>query len=222
MVSNNVRLLVFICLFIGLSASMSAAMYRFEAILTPEAVVPGSPIDDPAGISTASGVAELLLTTGGLDGPTLAYTLSLNGIDFSETVPRPTLSGPDDLSRAVHIHFGAAGENDVHALNVYGFPREDDDDLLVNASNSSLSGLWDDGDLDFGSDGSRGPGDSVPLSDAIDALFAGELYFQVHTFAFRAGEIRGQITQVPEPGKTVMVIAVAAFTAVAFLRRKWR
>ncbi|WOO43724.1 CHRD domain-containing protein [Rubellicoccus peritrichatus] len=212
----------FICCLTFFGASLlstSAAVFSYQAILTPEAVVPGSPTDDPAGISTASGLAQLTLTTGGVGGPTLSYSLTLTGLDVSETIPRPTLTGPDDLVRAVHIHFGAVGVNDVHGLNVYGFPREDDADLVVNSSTSTVSGLWDDSDANFGSDGIRGAGDSVALSDALTALQAGELYFQVHTFGFRQGEIRGQITQVPEPAQLALVVGCIFFVVVVYARR---
>lgn len=183
---------------------VSAASFSFRADLTPDAVVPGSPADDPAGVSTASGSINLILTTEGVDGPTLSYNLLLSGLAVSETIPRPTLDGPDNLVRAIHIHFGAPGTNGGHALNVYGAPREDDADLIVNSAVSQVSGLWDDGDENLGPDGTLGSGDSVALSDALADLHAGNLYIQVHTMGFRAGELRGQVLAVPEPSTAIL------------------
>lgn len=176
---------------------LSAATFLFRADLTPGAVVPSAPEFDPSDTSTASGTAFLTLTTGEIGGPRLSYELRFDGLDVSENIPRPVLDGPDQLIRAIHIHFGAAGINGGHALNIYGFPREDDGDLIVNSSQSLVSGVWDDEDENL-------PGSSA-LSDALTELHAGELYFQVHTMGFRDGEIRGQISPIPEPSVTLLL-----------------
>ncbi|MFC5049707.1 CHRD domain-containing protein [Rubritalea spongiae] len=194
------------------------AVLQFQAGLTPGAVVPESPADDPSA-STASGTAYFTLTTGGANGPKLSYTISLNaGLYFDTTIPRASSTGPDELVRAVHIHFGATGTNSIHALNIYGVPREDDAELTVSLNN--LSGIWDDSDENFGADGVREMGDSVALSDAITALQNGELYVQVHTFAYRQGELRGQIIAVPEPSSACFTLF--GFSVLLFNRTRKR
>lgn len=198
-----------------LVTSTHGAVLQFQADLTPGAVVFDDALDDPSA-STAIGTAYFTLTTGGANGPELSYTITLNGLTFDTELPRASADGPDTQVRAVHFHFGAAGTNSIHALNVYGVPREDDGDLVVSLN--SLSGNWDDSDENFGSDGDRGAGDSVALTDAITALQSGELYVQLHTFAYRDGELRGQIDSVPEPSSLALMIP--ALGGCLFIRRR--
>ncbi|MGJ8652501.1 MAG: CHRD domain-containing protein [Opitutaceae bacterium] len=191
---------------------------QFQAFLTPDAVVPANASDDPSA-STASGRAFFELNTDGVNGPELSYTIDLQGLTFDTELPRATSTGPDTQVRAVHFHFGAVGTNDIHALNVYGVPREDDDELDVLLTN--LSGNWDDLDQNFGVDGVREAGDSVALSDALTALQNEELYIQVHTFAFRQGELRGQIVAVPEPATARFVFLIfGGFIYLCFVKRR--
>lgn len=202
-------LLIALCL----SSSVRADTFQFEALLTADAVVPDAPENDP--ISTATGTAIFTLTTDGFDGPELSYSISLNGLNYDTTLPRETLDGPDTQVRAVHIHFGAIGSNGSHALNIYGFPREDDLDLLVGTS--SLTGIWDDSDENLGPNNTLDSGDSVALTDALDELMAEELYIQIHTFGYRQGELRGQITQIPEPATLTQILLITL--AGLFTRR---
>lgn len=191
--------LIVLTLLIQLS---QGAVLQFQATLTPGAVVPEDPADSPS-LSTASGTATFTLITGGINGPELSYSIDLQGLTFDTELPRATSTGPDTLVRAVHIHFGAAGTNGIHALNVYGVPREDDSNL--NVLETSISGIWDDSDENFGADAVRDPSDSIALSDALDALQNQELFIQVHTFGYRQGELRGQISAVPEPSTAYLI-----------------
>ncbi|MDP0491004.1 MAG: CHRD domain-containing protein [Verrucomicrobiota bacterium JB023] len=201
-------------LVISLTAPLSGAVI-YQAILTPEAVVPGVGDDDPAGVSTASGRATFIHNE--LEG-SLDYEIIVDGLVFSSTMPRPTLTGPSELIRGVHFHFGAPGINGGHALNSYGAPREDDGDLFVDPSLRRITGSWDDGDENPGPDNSPGMGDSVALSDALAALENGEIYVQIHTMQFRQGELRGQIVPIPEPGVSLL----GGIALVALLRRDRR
>lgn len=193
------------------------AVLQFQADLTPDAVVPGDPLDDPSA-STASGTAYFTLTTGGANGPELSYTVDLSGLYYDTELPRASSTGPDNLVRAVHIHFGAIGTNGWHALNIYGVPREDDGDLVVQLN--SLSGNWDDSDENFNGGSEAGMGDSVALTDALTELQNGELYVQVHTFGYRAGEIRGQITSVPEPSSLSLMIPLLGISMFSRHRKQ--
>lgn len=191
-------------LLLGSALVGAAATFTYRADLTADQVVA-----DPAISSSATATAIMTLTTGGTGGPTLSYQIEFNGLDVSETVPRPTLSGPDSLIRAIHVHIGPVGGGGPHALNIYGFPREDDADLVVSESEALVSGLWDDGDENFNGDGTRDAGDSISLTNALTDLQSGNLYIQVHTMLHRGGEIRGQILLVPEPTSLSLLVLSA-------------
>lgn len=200
-----------------------AVVVQLEADLRPEFVVAASG-ESPAGVSTASGRGffSLDLTPG---APTMSYTIEIEGLSFI-----------DDIT-AVHLHFGhdpsiisvssrgpqprhvgADGPTGPHLLNIFGLPREDDADLVVDAANGRISGVWDNGDENFGPDGERGPGDSVALFEGIDLLLENEVYVQIHTMAFPDGELRGQLRVVPEP-RVVILAAIGVVGGVLRRRR---
>ena len=52
----------------------------------------------------------------------------------------------------------------------------------------------------------------------LAGLASGQAYLNIHTSAFRAGEIRGFLTEVPEPGGVMLFGAGVA--SLAFLRRR--
>ena len=53
----------------------------------------------------------------------------------------------------------------------------------------------------------------------VAQLFAGQFYFNVHTSIFPGGEIRGQITLVPEPS-TLALTGMGLAASAWFLRRR--
>ncbi|NNE46141.1 MAG: CHRD domain-containing protein [Rhodothermales bacterium] len=96
---------------------------------------------------------------------TAAVVLKNDEVEFAISVDG--LSGP---MTGAHFHRGPLGENGsvVRAIT-------------ADFTGNSASGVWRETD-------------TQPLTrDLIDALFAGELYFNVHTAANPGGEIRGQI-----------------------------
>lgn len=206
----------------------------FRAELRPEYVVP---IDDglsPAGLSIASGVGnfDLSLTPG---APLMTYEITFKNLDL------------EDIT-GVHFHFGHAplltsyvallkyeekewgplhhdeadGPNGPHLLNIFGAPREDDANLVVDYENNRISGRWDNLDLNFGPDGVRDAGDSVAIGSVIGEILAEEVYVQVHTNAFPApntGEIRGQLLAIPEPGN-VLLLSLGTMIFTIFRKRR--
>ncbi len=197
------------CAFALLFSPSARSAITFTANLTPEQVVPLNGAPSPAGVSTASAVATLVLD---LDSPSVTLTyeivffgLSLEhdvqGIHFHIGVPPTPPPGESDLG----ILHSDGSVNGPHLLNVYGLPREDDSDMIANFATNTITGIWDNNDFNYGLDGIRDPGDSVALGAAVPELFDGHTYIQVHTFAFpvpNTGELRGQIYQVPEPAKS--------------------
>jgi hypothetical protein len=129
---------------------------------------------------------------------TADYTFTVRGLDFGpitgagETTP----SAADDVTNA-HFHNAPPGVAGPVVFGQIG-PAQDLDDLVIfqnadsvvqNADGSwTVSGVWDPGD----------PA-NVPIGAFADLLTAAQpgsdvaLYWNVHTTAFPAGEIRGQL-----------------------------
>lgn len=103
------------------------------------------------------------------------YDSVANTFDFNWLISDNLLGVP--ASPGSHIHQAPAGQN---GPIVFGFNDPDGSWAL------SGSATWTD-----------------LTQDHIDALFAGNLYFNFHTTAFPGGEIRGQI--VPAPGALAIV-----------------
>ncbi len=85
------------------------------------------------------------------------------------------------------IHSGPAGSNGPMVFDVFA-----DDDLVLDFGNSTISGAWD-------------ADDTAVLKENLPALLSGNLYLNVHTVAYPAGEIRGQIIAVPEPAAVLLI-----------------
>ena len=208
------------------TAFSSPAQSTFTASLDADQVTPPFGVEgDPSGSPfIGSGTFEYTPSDQGAS-PTLSYRIVLPGMDLDGSLTPAVLS--DDVT-AIHIHFGAFGQNGPHGLNILGFSggqiREDDADMQIDVANSVVTGLWDDSDMMFtGTGGTRQPFDSVAMTDAVDALIAGELYVQVHTLNFPNGELRGQITVVPEPSSMQLgLMALTGCLAMGIARRRRR
>jgi hypothetical protein len=162
------------------------------------------------------GLFTLTQPDGNPSGTTLSYFIDLYGVDLDGN------QTPGILDDVTQIHFHDTREclpqtpcqpGDTiltkHLLNVYGYPSEDDDDLIVDPVAATLTGLWDDGDA---TPGSFLP--SLPISDqdTLDAIFGGYAYVIVHTQEHPHGAIAGPLLVVPEPtaGSLVGLLALAA------------
>lgn len=135
----------------------------------------------------ATGMGTLNLT--GSPGAWVAtYSLSYSGL-LSPIVNPP----------GAHIHNAPFGTNGgvVHGL--------DNIAAAVGTTSGVINGDWRFDDL------------SSPLTDAlVGQLFAGNLYFNIHTAQTPSGEIRGQI--IPEPSSLVAALGLIAFLTT-FRRR---
>ena len=177
---------------------------RFRAVINADgAVAPDRSVSQE---TRFSGVAEFLLTIpAGGGSPTLAYEAVFAGLDFGG-------QDADGTNNATAIHFHDTTGVDYsaatpHVLNVFGFPSQDDAQMTFDAAASTVSGVWDDGDLtDPGLGHAGNPmANSDTLTSALDALLAGELFLMMHTTSpdglVSAGgaTIGGRIVAIPEP-----------------------
>lgn len=165
-------------------------------------------------VSSASGIGSLQLS-GGPGTWSLAYDLTVDGLDWGnlfDGTPR-TLDTDDDVS-GFHIHNAARGANGSVVYGIFGPDHDNDNDVLLSLlgpTEARISGAW--GPLDGASAGNL----QGFVDDLINAPIGGDvpLYFNVHTPAYPAGEIRGQIVAAaPEPGAiALLTIGLAAFGA---------
>ena len=135
----------------------------------------------------ATGIGTLDLT-GGPGAWVATYSLSYSGL-LSPIVNPP----------GAHIHSAPFGVNGpvVHGL--------DNIAAAVGTTSGVINGDW------------RFDDAVNPLTDTlVSELFAGQLYFNIHTDLNRSGEIRGQI--VPEPSSIVAALGLVA-AATTFRRR---
>ena len=183
---------------------VQAATIKFQASLNGTQVV-------PATLSTATGKATLELNE---DATQLSYFISLEGLNLVEEPLERT--NPEDVT-AIHFHIGLLGNNGPHVLNIFGMPSEDDSDLVVDFTNNTLAGIWDDGDVIASQP--FAPGDTKPLTAFVDDLVAGKLYIQVHpTDDDRT--IRGQISSIPEPSISFGLFSFIALNFVSKISKK--
>lgn len=140
----------------------------------------------PAFNTPATGTGTVTLT--GTPGAyVINYSVSYSGL-------LGTIASP-----FAHIHRAPAGSNGpvVHDLDGANIAP------IAGSSSGTIVGDWRFNDA------------SRPLTDALVAdLFAGNLYFNIHTTARTAGELRGQI--IPEPA----ALGLLAPAALALTRRR--
>jgi len=176
----------------------ASAETRFTALLTGDQQVP-TPV-----VSNAIGTASLRLN----DARTrLEIVVQLAGVDLDGTLTPGTDS--DDVF-AMHIHSGGPG---VNGNVVFGFILPDNDtsgDLSIDAANGLLTSGWD-----------AAEGQLTTLTAELPNLFAGDLYFNVHTVANSPGEIRGAIllsNSVPGLGLPGQIALALLLLGVSWLR----
>ena len=164
--------------------------------------------NNPLNTSTATGFATFELN----DAQTaLTFSATVFGLDFTGLqTPNTAL---DNLTNA-HIHApGAPGSNAGVVWGFIGTPFNDNpptNNVVVtpfaNQVGGMVTGTWD-----------APEGQNTTLAAQLPSILGGLSYINFHTTQFGGGEIRGQITQVPEPATLALLgIGVACFG----LRRK--
>lgn len=151
----------------------------------------------PPNDADSFGVGTLILDT---TAQTFDLDLFVVGIGLSD------LAGVGPNSSPVHIHNAPAGANGPIVIDLGFFGSFVDDGLGITLSLR---------DIAFG--GVQG-GVSSDIGSNIDAFFDGNLYVNIHTNDFGAGEIRGQIVgpEIPAPG-AASLLAIGGLVA---LRRR--
>ena len=195
------RALIVTLLVLALGVAAYAVPITFTATLTGAQEVPPN-------ASTATGSGTFVLN----DAMTaLTYSITVFGLDVtgSQTV------GTGDNLVAAHIHAPAPpGVNAVVVFGFFGAPFNDNNpnDFVLTPFGSGVggtfSGKWD-----------LTEGNGTTLGAQIPNILAGNAYVNFHTSQFPGGEIRGQITPVPEPRASALLLCGVA-GLIAFLRRK--
>lgn len=114
-------------------------------------------------------------------------------------------SGLTGSVTALHIHLGAPGVSGQRLL----------DFSSTGGSNGSISNVaW------VFQPVTTATGTVISVTDQVNALLAGNIYFNIHSTGFTGGEIRGQVNEVPEPMTLVLLGTGLAGIAARLRKRK--
>jgi CHRD domain len=188
--------------------SSDAAVRTFVASITHDQEVSTPPVPNEG----TSGTGVFILNDDNPAAPFMTYNVSLMGLDLDgNQTPGTNL---DNVTNA-HIHNAVFGQNGGVVFGQIA-PNHDTNpnDLIVNAATGTISGKWDAGE------------GSTTLSALLtagafnpDANGRTSLYYNVHTTDHPGGEIRGQLTLIPEPASCMLcLIGIASFCTMR--RRK--
>lgn len=179
---------------IALPSQGMATIFSFGAVLDGAQEVPSV-------ITAATGRATLTVDDA---AETLSVQLNVQGIGLddlrSDLVAAPV--GP------VHIHNAPAGANGPIIV-----PFAFDSTYMSTGQGFSITST----NLSYASAAATA-GSALSFKEFLDTLLAGSGYFNVHTNAFLAGEIRGQIGAVPVPAAGLF--GLMGLGALAGLRRR--
>ena len=147
----------------------------------------------------------------------MSFTATIQNLDFTGT---QTADINDNLV-AAHIHAGATVTPTTNGGVVWGFfgsPFNDNNpnDVVVTPFASgvggTISGKWD-----------AAEGNNTTLAAQLNNILEGRSYINFHTTQFAGGEIRGNISPIPEPETYALMLAgLGAMTWVARKRRQPR
>ena len=188
-------------------ATINIAFADAVAVSEPvaiESTLSGDQEVTPSG-SSATGTSILTLNAA---GDALEYSLTVDGLDFGAFIGDGTAfteTTEDDVTR-VHIHNAPSGENGPIVLGLidlvasqYDDQDADDFEIVLNDDGTvTLTGVWEETDPN-----------TISLSNFVETFREAEegeevpFYWNIHTEAFPAGEIRGQLVIDEAPGPIV-------------------
>ena len=201
-----------LALFASLLAGSAGAVTLLTATLTNGAENPptdptlttGAP--RPASFGTATFIINDAMTS-------MTFTATIFNIDVTGS---QTADVNDNIA-ASHIHAGPAVTPTTNGPVVWGFfgsPFNDNNpnDAVVTpfatGVGGTFSGKWD-----------ALEGNNTTFAAQLDNILNGRSYINFHTTQFPGGEIRGNITVVPEPENYLLMLAGLAVLAKAMRRR---
>ena len=180
---------VIACCGLLLAQPAQAAVKMYVAMITHDQEVPSLPNEG------SSGVATFLLNDDNPASPFLTYNIQLTGLDIDGL---QTPGNANDNVTRTHFHnnvFGVNGGIVFGQIDGSVALYNDLDDLVVSPAAGTIQGAWDNAE-----------GNNTTLAAQIaagafnlDANRRTSIYFNVHTSDHGGGEIRGQLTFVPEP-----------------------
>jgi hypothetical protein len=175
-------------------------------------IAPTVPTTSAAGPRPASfGTADFVLNTA---QTALMFTATVFNIDFTGL---QTADMNDNLT-AAHIHAGPLVTPTTAGPVVWGFfgaPLNDNNPNDVSITpfatgvGGTISGKWD-----------ALEGNNTTLAAQVENILNGRSYINFHTTQFGGGEIRGNISAVPEPSTWAMMVLGFAGVGYMAYRRK--
>jgi hypothetical protein len=144
----------------------------------------------------------------------LSFTAEIFNIDVTGSQTPDT---NDDLTNA-HIHAGELVTPTTNGGVVWGFhgspfnnnsPNDAVFTPFTTGVGGTFSGTWN-----------MSEGNNTTLTDQLANILGGRSYINFHTVDFAGGEIRGNITVIPEPATGVIAACCAGLALFAVRRRK--